>query len=180
MRRFANPLILFALLIGFLPASAGAEPLPIVHQETIQAGPYTVAVGFSDWPLRAERSFDVTFSPDGGIADKRATLTLTPPEGEAEAWSAPLGRHPRQRELWGIDLIALPEPGPWSIGIVIEGPRGEGSGVLPGVVVEARPGPPALPFWLLAILPLLFLGWLIARGWRADRPAAANPVDAAA
>lgn len=160
------PRLFVAALAALLlwPAVAAAESSPIVHQETLQAGPYAVTVGFSDWPLRAERSVDITFAPRGGIADKTATLTLTPPQGEP--WETNLGRHPRQRELWGVDLIAVPDPGPWQIGLVVAGPQGQGSGVLDGVVVEPRPGPPAAPLWLVGVLPLFFLIWLIAKAWR--------------
>lgn len=164
MRRWLM-LVWFAALVWPAVATA-AEPLPIRHQETIQAGPYAVVVGFSDWPLRAERSVDLTFAPSGGIADKTAILTLTPPQGEA--WNFPVGRHPRQRDVWGLDLIALPDPGAWAIGIAVDGPAGQGSGTLDGVTVEQRPGPPAAPLWLVSVLPLIFLLWLTARAWRAS------------
>jgi hypothetical protein len=139
------------------------------HHETIQAGPYRVVVGFSEWPILAERSIDITFEPDGGIAGKTAEIRITDPAGELFE-VGPLARHPRQRELWGLDLIALEPPGNWTIELTIDGPLGSGAGTLNGIEVGERPGPPPTPLWLLASMPLLFLIWLGARGWRAVRP----------
>ena len=45
-------------------------PVDIVHTEQVTAGPYHLTVGFSTWPIRAMRSLDFTFMPDGGIAGK--------------------------------------------------------------------------------------------------------------
>jgi hypothetical protein len=142
---------------------------PDPHHETIQAGPYEVLVGFSEWPIRAERSLDITFEPEGGIADKSATIEITDPYGEWYEVGA-LGRHPRQRELWGLDLIALPAPGDWTIELTVSGPEGTGSGTLTGVPVGERPGPPPAPMWVIAALPLVFLLWLGVRGWLQVRP----------
>lgn len=165
-----TPAAVVVALLGLLmlPGQAMAhasEP----HHETLLAGPYTVVVGFSEWPIRAERSIDITFMPGGGIAGKTATIEITDPAGD---WYeiGPLGRHPRQREVWGLDLIALPAPGDWTIKLTIDGPLGQGIGTLTGIPVTDRPGPPLWPMWLIAALPLIFLIWLGVRGWRAIRP----------
>jgi hypothetical protein len=158
-----------ALLLMMSLPSDGLAHAADPHHETIQAGPYTVTVGFSEWPIRAERSLDITFEPEGGIAGKTATIEITNPNGD---WYevGPLGRHPRQRDLWGLDLIALPTPGKWSIELTVTGPEGTGAGTLTGVPVLERPGPPLWPIWLIAALPLVFLVWLGIRGWRSVRP----------
>src|SRR4051794_32381211 len=111
----------------------------------------------------------LTFEPEGGIADKTATIRITDPHGD---WYevGPLGRHPRQRTLWGLDLISLPEPGSWTIELTVNGMEGVGTGTLSGVMVGPRPGPPPTPMWLIAALPLVFLLWLGVRGWLAVRP----------
>jgi hypothetical protein len=141
------------------------------HHETIQAGPYEVLVGFSEWPIRAERSLDITFEPEGGIEGKTATIKITDPNGEWDRGGVgPLGRHPRQRELWGLDLIAFPTPGDWTIELTIDGPEGTGTGTLSGIPVGERPGPPPAPMWAIAALPLFFLIWLGVRGWLTVRP----------
>jgi hypothetical protein len=157
-----------ALLLLLTPATARAHPSD-PHHETIQVGPYEVIVGFSQWPIRAERSLDITFEPEGGIADKTATIEITDPNGD---WYevGPLGRHPRQRDLWGLDLIALPAQGDWTIELTIDGPKGIGTGTLTGISVGERPGPPLSPMWLIAILPLVFLLWLGIRAWFMVRP----------
>lgn len=139
------------------------------HHELLQAGPYAVTVGFSEWPIQAERSLDITFEPEGGIANKTATIRITDPHGD---WYevGPLGRHPRQRTLWGLDLISLPESGNWTIELTVNGMEGIGTGTLSGITVGPRPGPPPTPMWLIAALPLVFLIWLGVRGWLTVRP----------
>jgi hypothetical protein len=94
---------------------------------------------------------------------------ITDPSGD---WYevGPLGRHPRQRDLWGLDLIALPAPGDWIIELTVTGPEGTGTGALRGIPVGERPGPPPAPMWLIAALPLVFLLWLGVRGWLQVRP----------
>ena len=168
MRPAAAAAVAALALLLLAPAKTEAHA-PDPHHEQIQAGPYAVTVGFSEWPIRAERSLDITFEPEGGIADKTATIRVVDPAGD---WYevGPLGRHPRQRELWGLDLIALPAAGNWSIELTVDGPLGSGSGTLTGIPVEARPGPPLAPMWLVAALPLLFLAWLGVRGWIHVRP----------
>lgn len=164
---FRSPLLVVIALLALPIVAHGQETAP-AHQERLQAGPYAVDVGFSEWPVRAERSVDITFAPVDGIAGKTATVALIPPSGEE--WESPLGRHPRDREIWGLDLIALPQSGPWTIGLTIDGPAGTASGLLEGVPLLERPGPPVAPLWLLGILPLIFLVWLTVRAWRAVRP----------
>ena len=99
------------------------------------------------------------------IEGKSATIRITDPYGDWYEVGA-LGRHPRQRELWGLDLIALPSTGDWSIELTVDGPEGSGTGALTGIPVGERPGPPPAPMWLIAALPLIFLLWLGVRGWR--------------
>src|SRR5207302_1403358 len=54
MRRVVVLLAALACLVlgAATPAQAYA-PVTVVHQEQVQAGPYHLVVGFSDWPLRA-------------------------------------------------------------------------------------------------------------------------------
>ena len=157
-----------AALLFMAPMSTQAHAAD-PHHETIQAGPYVVLVGFSEWPIRAERSLDITFDPEGGIEGKSATIRITDPYSDWYEVGA-LGRHPSQRELWGLDLIALPSSGNWSIELTVDGPQGSGTGELTGIPVGERPGPPPAPMWLIAALPLIFLLWLGVRGWRQVRP----------
>ncbi|MEK8173721.1 hypothetical protein NKH77_46760 [Streptomyces sp. M19] len=78
---------------GDRPAAAYA-PVGIVHTERVQAGPYTITVGFSEWPLRAMRSLDFTFAPDDGIAHKSGTLTIDGPGIDEDDRKTELARHP--------------------------------------------------------------------------------------
>lgn len=162
----ASATVLLLSLVA--PASVTAHASDS-HHETIQAGPYAVLVGFSEWPIRAERSLDITFEPQSGIEGKSASIRITDPQGDLYEVGA-LGRHPRQRELWGLDLIALPTAGDWALELTVNGPQGSGTGTLDAIPVGERPGPPPAPMWLVAALPLFFLLWLGIRGWRQVRP----------
>ncbi len=171
MRRIVVPIVLAALLavFGAVPASAYA-PVDIVHTERVQAGPYTVTVGFSTWPIRAMRSLDFTFMPDGGIADKSGSLIMTGPEYRHRGVISPLARHPRKRDVWGLDVQALNTPGTYTIGFVIDGPQGRGQGTLTGVTVLDQPGPPLPLSWAVGTLPLGALLVFLVVAWRRTRP----------
>jgi hypothetical protein len=154
------------LALGAAPVIA-AEPIVLVHQEQVQAEPYTLTVGFSRWPLRAERSLDFLFLPEGGIDGLSGTLTFIDPSGQE--FSTPLSRHPRQRSAWGLDVFAVPWEGPWTVVFTIDGPQGQGVGRLPLMVGE-RPGPPAALAWGLGLIPVVALLGLVAVAWARVRP----------
>jgi len=169
-RPLAAPLAALLMLLIGSPISAHA---PEPHHITVQAGPYPVEVGFSEWPPLAERSIDITFTPADGIEGKSASLTVIGPDGTDFQNSGPLGRHPRQRERWGLDLIALPAEGPWTMELEIDGPRGGGAATIGPIEVGPRPGPPAPLAYLVGVLPLVAVAALIVAGWRRVRPAQA-------
>ncbi|MFC4589980.1 hypothetical protein [Sphaerisporangium corydalis] len=160
------------LLLGpALPVSA-AGPIPIVHTERVQAGPYGITIGFSAWPVRAMQSLDLLFTPDDGIAGKSGEITVTAPGGAGEE-SGALVRHPRQREVWGLDVQSLPEPGDWTLTFTVRGPAGEGVGELRHLNVLEQPGPPLALSWTIGTLPLFGLIGLIVVAWRRTRRPAA-------
>jgi hypothetical protein len=171
MRRILLPIVLAAVLalFGAAPALAYA-PVDIVHTEQVQAGPYTVTVGFSTWPIRAMRSLDFTFLPDGGIADKSGSLFLQGPGFRDGERGAPLVRHPRKLDTWGLDTQALNTPGTYSFGFVINGPQGQGEGTLNGVTVLDQPGPPLPLSWAVGSLPFGALLVFLVIVWRRTRP----------
>jgi hypothetical protein len=155
------------LLIGASPALA-YDPVNIVHTEKVQAGPYAMTVGFSTWPVRAMQSLDFTFAPDDGIAGKSGTLTeLLPTKGTQR--KEPLSRHPRKREVWGLDIRSLPAPGDWTFRFAVDGPAGPGVGELTGLKVMDQPGPPLGLSWAISTLPLFGLIALIVVAWRRTR-----------
>ena len=156
-------------LAGAAPAMAYA-PVDIVHTERVQAGPYGVTVGFSTWPIRAMRSLDFTFMPDGGITGKSGTLRMTGPGVPHDERVTPLVRHPRKRDSWGLDVKSLDAPGSYSFGFVINGPLGPGQGTLQGVTVLDQPGPPLPLSWTIGTLPLLGLIVFLVVAWRRTRP----------
>jgi hypothetical protein len=157
-------------LAGAAPAMAYA-PVNIVHTERVQAGPYPVTVGFSVWPIRAMKSLDFTFMPDGGIAGKSGTLLLNGPGIKPQDRVTPLVRHPRKPDSWGLDVKALNAPGVYSFGFAIDGPLGHGNGSLLGVTVLNQPGPPLALSWTVGSLPFLGLIVVLAVAWRRIRPA---------
>ncbi len=169
-RSLAAPLAALLTLLLLSPAAAHA---PEPHHLQVQVGPYPVEVGFSEWPPLAERSLDITFTPADGIEGKTASLTLIGPRGTDYRDSGPLGRHPRQRDRWGLDLIALPLAGAWTMELAIDGPRGAGTATVGPIEVGPRPGPPAPAAYLVGVLPLLAVVGLIVTGWRRVRPAQA-------
>jgi hypothetical protein len=171
MRRILLPVVLAAVLalVGATPALAYA-PVDIVHTEQVQVGPYTVTVGFSTWPIRAMRSLDFTFMPDGGIADKSGSLILRGPGFGNGKRGRPLDRHPRKRDTWGLDTQALNTPGTYSFGFVINGPQGQGDGTLDGVTVLDQPGPPLPLSWAVGSLPFGALLVFLVIVWRRTRP----------
>ncbi|MEU7000086.1 hypothetical protein [Nonomuraea sp. NPDC046570] len=139
----------------------------VVHTERVQAGPYAITVGFSTWPLRALRSLDFSFAVDGGIAGKKGTLTITGPLGDE---SEPLARHPRKRDVWGLDIRALMAEGDWGLRFEIDGPQGRGTGELTHLAVLEQPGPPLGLSWSISTLPLLGVVAFVTVAWRRNRP----------
>lgn len=151
-----------ALAVGVAPAAA-ADPLDyVVHTEHVQVGPYPVTVGFTVWPLRAMQSLDFTFEPDGGIAGKSGTLTAIAPDGQEEMDR--LARHPRNRDVWGLDVESLNSSGTWTLRFMIDGPQGQGTGDLAVDVLE-QPGPPLALSWLIGLAPLALTMVFFAVVW---------------
>jgi len=157
------------VLVATVPAAAYA-PVGVVHTERIDAGPYTVTVGFSEWPLRAMQSLDFTFAPEGGVAGKSGTLTIDGPGLDEDERETPLSRHPRKRDAWGLDVVALPQAATWDFTFDIDGEQGHGHGTLHGVRVLDQPGPPLGISWAVTALPPVAMIVYLARGWRRNRP----------
>lgn len=162
--------IALALVAGSATPGLAYAPVDIVHTEQVQAGPYTITVGFSTWPIRAMRSLDFTFAPAGGITGKSGLLTIAAPGSGNRRGLSRLVRHPRKRDVWGLDVFALDKPGAYTFGFLLDGPQGRGEGSLPGLQVLDQPGPPLPLSWSVASLPLIALIGLIAVAWRRVRP----------
>ncbi|MGW5053997.1 hypothetical protein [Actinokineospora sp. NPDC004072] len=160
-------LVALLAVCGLLVGSGTAlayPPVETVHTEQVQAGPYRLAVGFSVWPLRSMQSLDFSFVPDSGIADKAGELTLITPEGR-ERGPQPLARHPRARDVWGLDVFALTGEGTWTLRFAVAGPQGEGIGELAVPVLE-QPGPPMGLSWAISVIPLIGLIAFLVVAWR--------------
>jgi hypothetical protein len=158
-----------ALLLGLASPSLAFEPVNVVHTEKVQAGPYNLTVGFSTWPVKAMQSLDFTFVPEDGIADKKGTLVIV--QGGELMDDAPLARHPRKREVWGLDIYALPAPGEWTLRFELDGPAGPATGELKNLKVAEQPGPPMGLSWAISTIPLFGLIAFIVIAWRRTRHA---------
>ncbi|MBP2331055.1 hypothetical protein JOF56_011440 [Kibdelosporangium banguiense] len=154
------------LLLGLAAPASAYDPVNVVHTEQVQAGPYKMTIGFSTWPLKAMQSLDFTFTPDDGIASKAGMLTMSLGD---YVMDEPLARHPRKREVWGLDIRSLPEPGEWTLRFDVEGPAGVGTGELKNLQVMQQPGPPMGLSWAVSTIPLFGLIALIVVAWRRTR-----------
>jgi hypothetical protein len=163
-----------ALIITLATIGFAQNPITPEHTEKVQVGPYNVTVGFSRWPVQAERSFDLIFDVEGGIADKEGTVTLVAPTMKETDdffnYPFPLSRFARDRNVWGFDVIAFPEQGQWQYQFVIDGPEGQGTGSLDVVFLEPPPFLPSIVNWSLGFIPLIALVLLITISWLRVRP----------
>ncbi|MFD2417663.1 hypothetical protein [Amycolatopsis pigmentata] len=169
-------LAVLGLTLTATPVAAAYEPVNVVHTERVQAGPYGLTVGFSTWPLRALQSLDFTFAPDGGIDELSGTLTQIRPDGRAGR--RPLARHPRKRDVWGLDVYSLKTSGDWTFRFEIDGPQGHGSGELSRLAVLPQPGPPLSLGWSISVLPLVGLAVFLAVAWRRTKSQVAGTTPA--
>lgn len=170
MRPTRIMLALFAILglsVGMSAPANAYAPVNVVHTEQVAVGPYQLTVGFSTWPLRAMQSLDFTFSPVDGIEGKSGTLTIVTPDGR-EPRAEPLARHPRKRDVWGLDIRALQEEGRYQFIFDINGPRGPATGTL-NLEVLAQPGPPLALSWTISLIPLFALIGVLIVAWRRTR-----------
>ena len=156
--------ILIALMVCALSVAQAAK---MVHTETVKIGAQTLSVNFTEFPPRAERSLDLTVSAEGGIAEKTGKVAFIQPNGETYFESDRLPRFPRDRTVWGFDSIAFPQQGTWQLEITI---NGQGKARLPIKVLERPAGPPSIPIYALAVIPMLALFVLGARAWWRVRP----------
>ncbi|WHT21792.1 hypothetical protein N8J89_12235 [Crossiella sp. CA-258035] len=172
MRRTLAALLgAIGLLVGSAAPALAYEPVNVVHAETVQAGPYKLTVGFSTWPVKALQSLDFSFMPTGGIQGRTGTLSILGP-GVTRERPRPLVRHPRKREVWGLDVQSLPSEGDWTFKFTVNGAEGSGTGQLTLPVLE-QPGPPMALSWSISTLPLFGLVALLVIAWRRSTPEAA-------
>jgi hypothetical protein len=168
MKRIAAIVVsTFLAWLAIVSPAQAVPPVEVVHSETTRVGPYAMRVSFSEWPIRAERSLDLLFEPLGGVGERKGFLRMVTPSGGAGCGSqlsggiagsprCELSRHPRARQVWGLDVVALAEEGTWRFEFTVEGPQGKGTGSML-IPVGPRPGPPAPLAWTIGMLPLLVL-----------------------
>ncbi|WP_349345043.1 hypothetical protein [Streptomyces rapamycinicus] len=115
------------------------------------------------------QSLDFTFAPADGIAGKSGRLTIDGPGLDADDRETPLSRHPRKRDVWGLDVQALPESGTWSFTFDIDGRAA--TAAHPAERHRARPAGPALAIsWTVCAIPPIGMLAYLAVGWRRNKP----------
>ncbi|GIF26752.1 hypothetical protein BJ973_000157 [Actinoplanes tereljensis] len=171
MRKALFSLLTAGILILLTGSPALAyQPVNIVHTEHVQAGPYGITVGFSVWPLRAMQSLDFTFVPDEGIVGKSGTLLRSGPAIRGRNRAAPLVRHPRRLDVWGLDVESLNAPGTYTFTFTVAGAKGTGKGSLTGLTVLAQPGPPMGLSWAICAIPSAAMIIFLVLTWRRVHP----------
>jgi hypothetical protein len=170
-------LVILVLCSSVSLAQIKAET-PIKHQEIVQVGPYRMVVGFSEWPMQAERSLHITYAPDGGIVGLKGVRKFIPPSGLSEdqkdryPFDYRFVRFTRDQSVWGDDDISFASEGARTLEISIDGPKGKGVGRLENLMIGERPaGPPASLIYALSLIPVLALLVIGTRAWRQVRPA---------
>ncbi|NBE95281.1 hypothetical protein FE391_16890 [Nonomuraea sp. KC401] len=167
------------VLAGAGPAMAAPLQGEIVHSEVVRMSDHSaITVSFTEWPIHALQSLDFTFEPTGGIDGRAGLVTIVSPSGDRQGLkgivlqrrgdSIVLPRHPRAPQVWGLDVVSLPEEGTWQFEFAVEGPGGISTGVLPIRTIE-QPGPPLALSWTVALTPWAPVALLVAMGWRRTR-----------
>jgi hypothetical protein len=152
------------LLISSLCGVGLAAPLK--HTERLEIGDLKLTVGFTEWPLQAERSLDMTFSPEGGIVGKAVKIRIIKPDGTQRSDAQPLPRFPRDRTVWGFDSEAFPVEGNWKLELSVNNQKA----TLPLAVLERPAGPPSNLITALAMIPILAVFVLAIRAWLRVKP----------
>ncbi|WP_139492114.1 hypothetical protein [Brevibacillus dissolubilis] len=157
-------LISIAICLVLLPAGTGlahdVKARGIVYVQTIQVGPYTVDMGFNEYPIPAKKSLQVFVEPIDGYPGKKATYRLIPPAGVAEKfYQRNLLPYPGIDDAWVLQHPGLPYEGQWTWEIEIDGPKGKATGRLPQFKVLPPPGIPYWTGWVIGIFPLYGLLW---------------------
>ncbi len=155
---------MIALLISSLCGVGLAAPLK--HTQQLELDGFQITVGFTEWPLQAERSLDMTFNPEGGIAGKAVLARFVKPDGTQWGEARPLPRFPRDRTMWGYDSAALPIEGNWRLELSV----GNQKAMLPLTVLERPAGPPGNLITALAMIPVLAVFMLALRAWLRVKP----------
>jgi len=155
--------LLIALLISSVSAVGLAAPLK--HTEQLEVGNLKLTVGFTEWPVQAERSLDMTFSPEGGIVGKAVKIRIVRPDGTSRG-SFNLPRFVRDRSVWGFDSEAFTTKDKWTLEFSANGAKTS----LPLTVLERPAGPPSNLITALAMIPILAVFVLALRAWLRVKP----------
>ena len=154
------------LLLLLLPATAHAHDSGFTLYVVV--GPYVMAVEHSEFPMRAEKSVEWVFHPEGGMEGMSGRWRLVQANG-MHKFGDELRTYPSVRDGWGLLGRGVHAPGEWYWEIELDGPLGRHMGRSDTFWVL---DPPALPLWLgwaIGLFPLYGVIWFSLRERRRVR-----------
>ena len=158
----AGALALLGLLaaIGFQVAALfhGATPARVVQAT---AGPYALKVSLYRYPADAGYALPFAIAPAAPIQGPLTyTVMSVPGEGvDATPVSGGVGRDPAVPG--GVTgTVEITVRGPWTLRIVVDGPKGPGVAEVP-ITATAPPPLPTWIAWPLGLLPAAGIAWFI-------------------
>jgi hypothetical protein len=156
----------FALLPTVAWASGPARTV------TLAAGPYIVNVNLYQDPPVTDQSVEVTVVPQESGLQLSGRIVMMPGLGtdavELHSQLSPVGQSSTL-----VGSVRMPVRGAWQIVVQLAGPRGAGEASFPVTVA----GPGAIPVWLgwlIALTPMLGIGWLLWHQFRYRRKLVAH------
>lgn len=143
---------------AILPAVARASGGP-ARTVTLAAGSYIVDINLYEDPPVTDQSVEVTVIPHDSGLRLSGRILMVPGLGtdavELHSQLSPMGR---SNTL--IGAVRMPVRGAWQIMIQLDGPRGKGEASFAVTVA----GPGAMPVWLawlIALTPMVGIGWML-------------------
>lgn len=145
--------LLASLIVIVLSAPAATADGGLVRLSQ-RAGPYVITVFTSPTPLRAGPA-DVSVlvqsaGDDTPVLDAAVSLVVRRKDGGGEV-RAMATRSAATNKLLHAALLELPDPGPWSIGVHVDGPSG--SALVSCELDVAPPRSAAFAYWPYLVAP---------------------------
>ncbi len=156
-------LLLVVFTLVYVNVSSDSSVAKIGNQ-TLQAGSYTVNMGFTPDPPQVSNTLTVTLTPHNGQQLSGRVKAVPGLGTDASTITAPLVS---EKGSSGVltGTLTLPVRGAWQIVAELNGPQGQGSAQI-NLIVAA---PHAIPLWfgwLLGLSPLVGVIWFF---WQQGR-----------
>lgn len=165
--RHRIPVAALALLLLVGSTAMAHQGHPAAHSETVQAGPYTLTVEHSVWPIRAKTNVDLVILPAGPGAGLSGYIKLIPPPGSTIVPRPhPLVSHASLPGALTMYNYSIPAAGQWVLEFDLDGAQGRFTGRSQPFAVTGPPGLPLWAGWLMGYAPLLAIAIFL---WRERR-----------